>query len=410
MKDTLLSANPAFRRFWLARTVSYMGDMLARTALLISVFDRHGGSALAFYLLASIGPRLLGPLLGTLADRFDQRRLAVCCDLSQAVIYLSIVVLRPSLPVLLSLVTLAATAATIFTPAGRTLVPALVGRERLSGANAVLAVGVNVGVATGPAVGGLLLGLADLRTALAVDVATFLVSAALIGGIRVAVVRENAIAEPFRVILRSGFAVVRTSHVVRAVSVGMLVTVTFAAMENVALVPLARTDLHVNEAVIGVLSAAFGAGMVLGPLALVRLSKRVRPEWVYGVALASVAGGVLTTGVSPLLVGALVGQTLAGVGGGLHHVAVDTLIQQNVPAQRLGTVFGTVYMFPYAAEALAYILGAPLLAATSPRWVFIVSGAGVLIALAGVLPMLMSATASRVGLKAKAAYPSAPGE
>jgi hypothetical protein len=67
-------------------------------------------------------------------------------------------------------------------------------------------------------------------------------------------------------------------------------------------------------------------------------------------------------------------------------------------------------MFPYAAEACAYILGAPLLAATSPRWVFIVSGAGVLAALAGVLPMLMSATASRVGLKAKAACPSAPGE
>src|SRR5262245_49357855 len=165
---SLLRTSPGFRRFWLARTVSYMGDMLARTALLISVFDLHGGSALAMFLLASIGPRLLGPLLGTLADRFDQRRVLICCDVCQVAIYLVIVVLMPPLPVLLGLVALAATATTIFSPAGRSLVPGLVGRERLPAANAVLAVGVNVGVAVGPAVGGVLLGLTDLRTALLV--------------------------------------------------------------------------------------------------------------------------------------------------------------------------------------------------------------------------------------------------
>src|SRR5262245_22754630 len=125
MTASLLRGSTAFRRFWLARVVSFAGDHLARTALLIAVFDRYGGSALGLLLLASTLPRLCGPLLGTLADRFDQRRLIVLCDLGQAALYVTIALLVPSLPVLLVLVTAATAFATLFTPAGRSLLPGL---------------------------------------------------------------------------------------------------------------------------------------------------------------------------------------------------------------------------------------------------------------------------------------------
>ncbi|MFI7544051.1 MFS transporter [Actinoplanes sp. NPDC049599] len=146
-----------FSRYWLARLVSYAGDQIARTALLIAVFDRHGGAALGLLLIAATAPRLLGPALGALADRFDQRRIIVVCDLAQALLYVVIALLAPPLPVLLALVAAAATAATAFTPAGRSLLPRLVGKDRLGTANAQLAVGVNLGFAAGPALGGLLL-------------------------------------------------------------------------------------------------------------------------------------------------------------------------------------------------------------------------------------------------------------
>lgn len=122
---SLLRGNVAFRRYWSARLVSYTGDQLARTALLIAVYDRHGGGAVALLLLASTVPRLFGPLLGALADRFDQRRLMIGCDTAQALTYLAVALLAPPLPVLLALITAATTAATAFTPPGAACYPAL---------------------------------------------------------------------------------------------------------------------------------------------------------------------------------------------------------------------------------------------------------------------------------------------
>jgi hypothetical protein len=42
-----------------------------------------------------------------------------------------------------------------------------------------------------------------------------------------------------------------------------------------------------------------------------------------------------------------------------------------VPARSLGTVFGTVYIFPYAAEVIAYAAGAAVFAAVGARSVLL---------------------------------------
>ncbi|MFI6265182.1 MFS transporter [Micromonospora sp. NPDC051006] len=360
------------------------------------MFDRYGGAAVALLLLAWTVPRLLGPLLGALADRFDQRRLMVGCDTAQALIYLAVALLAPPLPVLLALVTAATTAATAFTPAGRSLLPRLVGPERLPAANAHLATGVNIGFAAGPAVGGVLLATLGLTTTMLVNVATFVLSALLINGVRaLSAATPGRRAEPFGRVLSEGLRVVRGHGVVRAISVGFLVMVSFAALDNLAIVPLGRAELNASEVTIGLLGTAYGVGMVLGPMSIARAGARTRMDLVLYGALAALGLGTLVTGVSPVIALAVAGQAAAGIGAGWHNVAADTLIQQSVPAERLGVVFGTVYMFPYAAEALAYAVGAPLLAAAGPRWVLVISGLGVLAALGLVAPLLARALGRR---------------
>lgn len=402
---SLIRGNIAFRRYWSARLVSYLGDQLARTALLIAAYDAYGGTAVALLLLATTAPRLLGPLLGALADRFDQRRLMVGCDLIQALLYLTVALLMPPLPVLLAAVTAATVAATAFTPAGRGLLPRLVGQDRLPAANAQLAVGMNIGFATGPALGGLMLATIGLGPTLVVDAATFVLSALLIHGVRglSAPAAPAAAREPFHQVLGAGMRVVRHSRVVRAVSVGFLVLVTFAALDNLALVPLGRTALAADEVMIGLLATAYGVGMVLGPVLLTRAGGRTRMQFVLYGAVLALGLGTLVTGVSPVIGVALIGQALAGAGAGWHHVAADTLIQQHVPAERLGVVFGTVYMFPYAAEVLAYLAGASLLGLIGPRWLLVVSGVGILATLALVVPLLASALGDRARRRAEVA-------
>jgi MFS family permease len=387
--------NAAFHRYWTARLVSYAGDQIARTALLVAVFDRYGGLAVGLFLLAATVPRLFGPALGALADRFDQRRIIVACDLTQALLYTAIALLSPSLPVLLALVGAASIAATTFTPAGRSLLPELVGTDRLGAANARLAVGVNIGFAAGPLLGGLLLATAGLSPTLLLDVASFLVSALLVAGLRPLAQRGTPTAQPLWTVLRDGLGVVRTNLVVRAVAGGFLMLVTFAALDNVAVVPLVRDSLGAGPVAVGLLTSAYGVGMVAGPLLIARGADRIRIDLVLYASLLVIGGGTVLTGLSYAVAAAMAGQALAGAGAGWHNVAADTLVQRHVPANRLGTVFGTIYLFPYAAEVLAYLAGAALLGAVGGRWLLVISGLGATATLALVVPRLSRALSPR---------------
>jgi MFS family permease len=96
---------------------------------------------------------------------------------------------------------------------------------------------------------------------------------------------------------------------------------------------------------------------------------------------ASGAGTVLT-GLAPLLGVAAVAQAVAGFGNGLENVAGDTLIQQVVPREMLGRVFGLVATAAFGGSTLAYAAGGFVLDLTSPRTVFLIGGTGVFVATA----------------------------
>ena len=101
----VLRRYPAFRRLWVARVLSLMGDGIALTALLLFVSgSERRGVAVGGLLVAQGLPRLLSPLAGALADRLDQRSLMVACDLGQAVLFGLIALLLPAYPLLVAMV------------------------------------------------------------------------------------------------------------------------------------------------------------------------------------------------------------------------------------------------------------------------------------------------------------------
>jgi hypothetical protein len=102
----LLRTNQPFRRLWAARTISYFGDSLSLVALMLYV-AQSTGQALAVAVLLLVGdfaPALLGPLAGTVSDRFDLKRVMVGCELAQAALVAVTALWLPSLPMLLILV------------------------------------------------------------------------------------------------------------------------------------------------------------------------------------------------------------------------------------------------------------------------------------------------------------------
>lgn len=383
----IFGRSPAYRTFWSARTISLFGDAIANVALVLYIAQNtHTGInsnvAVGLLLLAQVVPRFLGPLAGTLADRIDQRRLMVLCDFAQVFLFGIIALLLPPFPILLGLVLVTSLLATFFLPAGRSALPMLVAPDDLTPANALLASGNNLTLVLGPAIGGLIVSIMSIRAALLVDALTFVVSVVLLTRLPALPPVSSALENTTQTFLRdtlSGLAYLARHRIVRAVAFALFLTVTFAAVDNVTLVFLARNSLNAGATGYGILASVFGAGMILSPLIVLRWKARLTTAVLLLAGMLLDGLGTLLTGLAPFLVIAMLTQCLAGAGNGFENVGSDTLIQQTVPRAMLGRVFGITYSGISVALGLAYAGGGALLLFLSPRMVFVLAGGGVIV-------------------------------
>jgi MFS family permease len=375
-----LRSSPGFRRLWLARTISHVGDGIAIVALVLLVQGARGtGTAVGALLLASSVPRFLGPVAGVVVDRVEQRTLMVLCDIGNAAIIATIVAVQPSFDILLVLVAASAVLDTFFAPAGRSVVPALVDKDHLVQANAWMGTSLNLQVSLGTLVGGALIAAVGVRGALVFDAASFVLSAALLVG--VPPVRRTTSDAPagFLAVGKEGLAFAWRTRVVRTFTMVLFLGVAFAAVDNVALVFLVRETLGGGPFAFGLVSAAFGVGMIAASLGLsLRRTSFALTTLLVAAWLASGAGTIVT-GLAPLIAIVAVSQAVSGFGNGLENIAADTLIQRAVPPQMLGRVFGLVSTAAFGGSTLAYAAGGPLLDLTSPRAVFVIAGTGILV-------------------------------
>ena len=144
------------------------------------------------------------------------------------------------------------------------------------------------------------------------------------------------------------------NRVVRTLIVALFVGVAFAGLDDVALVFLVRDTLGGSPLAYGLVTGAYGVGMLLGSLGLSWKGTAAAAGTVF--LLGWVAGGIgaVLTGIAPLIALVAVGQAIAGVGNAVEVVAMDTLVQQAVPREMLGRVFGLVGTAAPAGHALAF--------------------------------------------------------
>ena len=390
-RTSLLRRHAGFRWFWFSRAVSYVGDGIALVALVLHVQETSGsGTAVGGLLLAIALPSLLGPVAGSIADRVDRRRMMIVCEVGQGIVYLATAIFLPGYGALLALVAVASVLARCVAPAASSSVPSLVPGEDLVGANAWLGTALNLQVAFGGLLGGLLVAGVGVRWALVIDAGTFLASALALAKVPLLPSQAMGVEVSFARTVRDGIGFVAKHAVARAVIVTLFVGVAFAAVDNVALVFLTRDDLGGGEAAFGVVSSAFGFGMLAASLALTRWERLVSARAAFLGGWFLTAAGTLATGLAPAIAGAVVAQGIGGIGNGVGNVGGDTLIQRSVPSAMLGRVFGLVKTAAFLGSGLAYAIGGVLVDVMSPRAVFVLASAGVLAASIGGVFLLPS--------------------
>jgi MFS family permease len=382
-RPNLLRSSLEFRRLWLARTISNLGDGVAFVALVLLVQEKQEkGVAVGTLLLVQAVPRFLGPLAGAVADRTEQRALMIGCDLGNALIFGLIALLAPSFPVLLVLAGASSCLDTLFAPAGRSAMPAIVGREDLLQANAWLGTSFNLQLALGPMLGGVLVLLLGTSGALTANMFSFLASATILAGLPALRSAGEAGGPGSRFFVtgtREGLRYAWGNPAVRALVIALFLGVAFAAMDNTALVFLVRNSLHGSPLAYGFMAASFGVGMIAasGGLSLRLIRVSAGAIFLFGWLFNGL--GTLLTGLAPVLLLAGAGQLLAGFGNGAENVAAETLIQRIVPRPMLGRTFGLVSTAAFGGSTVAYAFSGFLVDVTSPRTVFLIGGSGVLV-------------------------------
>jgi MFS family permease len=174
---------PGFRALWTATVQSQLGNQLARLALAVLVFDRTSSPVLTAltYALTFLPPMVAAPLLTGLADRFPRRTVLMSADLIRAVL-IGLTAL-PGLPLVAVgvLVTLNACVHPLYSAASGAALPTLLPGDRYPVGAGVLAMTDLVTQIAGFGLGGVALGwLGGPRGCLAVDAATFALSALLL--------------------------------------------------------------------------------------------------------------------------------------------------------------------------------------------------------------------------------------
>jgi predicted MFS family arabinose efflux permease len=300
---------------------------------------------------------------GLIADRVSRRSLMVGAEALRAAALLAILVLIwlgwLTLPLLAALGFAAVCGTVAYSVAAPALVPSLVTPELLPAANARIELARTIAFASGPALGGVLVGWMGAAPAFGFAAALSVIAVALLAGIyepaRAVTTRRHPLHE-----IREGLAFVYRHALLRPVFITQFIFNTASFLLLAVFVPYAVRRLGLSATGVGATLAMYGVGMVVGALLATRLMRCLAFGTVIGLGPVTgfVAASVMAlTTLVPVAPLAGLSFFLLGAGPILWVISTTTLRQSVTPPRLLGRV-SAINILSYGARPLGSALGA----------------------------------------------------
>ena len=268
---------PMFRSLLIADLVSDMGTFMQGVgAAWLMVSQGAGPLLVALTQTASAFPFFLLALpAGALGDIFDRRKLILTTEIwmfSVAVVLAVLTVLHLITPWALLLLTLALSIGdALEAPTWRAVLPEVVPQEGLMPAIALNGIEFNLARALGPALGGFLIVAAGIGTVFWLNAASYLGVLWVIARWKRPPNQPGPLRETVSGAIRAAVRYTRNAPDILTV-LGRIGCVMFFASAFWALLPTVAHELRRSATLYGLLLAVFGAGAVLGAMALQRTS------------------------------------------------------------------------------------------------------------------------------------------
>lgn len=427
--------NRKFLALWLAQVASQIGGNMVLFGLTIMVADIAGSSAsVSLLILTFLVPAVVfSAPAGVIIDRIDRRFVLVATNAARGGVFILLVVLVTNIPatdarlaIIYLLNIVVSTLTVFFAPAEASIIPMLVDRRQLLAANSLFTLTLQAAFAIGFALLGPLAVSLSSVVALVIFVAILYFVAAILCVTLPAAppnrgeIASGALGEAEQAMasmasdLREGVAYIRENRSIFWSLSYLAISASLIGVMGVLGPAFARDVLGLTGEGLAVLLLPLGAGLVIGILVLNAYGRllprrRVIEGGLIGLAV-SVALLALAEPISSFLKGtpgglgnlvSLLGIVVvlalaSGLGYAFVAVPAQTQLQEELPEEIRGRVFGVLNMLVNIASFLPIILVGWIADSIGPDTVLL--ACAVLVLAAGVrsmvaAPPLVSATA-----------------
>ena len=412
--------NRPFLALWLAQAVTQVGGNMVIYGLTVIIFSAtKSNAAVSVLLLTFLVPAVIfSAVAGVYVDRHDRRLILIITNLLRAGAFALIFVARDLIAVVFLVNVFVSTVTTFFGPAEQATIPYLVPRRQLLAANGLFTLTLNAAFALGFALlGPLVVTLAGPNALILMVAGSYLFAAALCVTLppstpaahesrsarETVVATEQAMGSTFSQ-LREGLGYIRAHRNVSWSLIYLGITASLIGVLGVLGPAFATAALGLAPKDFVVVVLPLGFGIVTGILVLNAYGRMLPRRRVIEAGL--VAFGILLMilsvarpivqflqGVnapsSPVDLSALVSLLsmvigiafLAGVSYAVVAIPAQTQLQEDLPEEVRGRVFGVLNMLVSVASFLPIIIVGPIsdFFGTSP----VIFAIGLMVALSG---------------------------
>lgn len=389
--------NSGFLRLWLSQAATQIGgNMVLYGLTVIVVTSTSSKTAVSLLILSFLVPAVLfSAVAGVYVDRFDRRLILVATNVMRGLAFAGLYLVGTNLGLILVLNIFVSTVTVFFAPAELAMIGALVPRRQLLAASGIFTLTLNAAFALGFALlGPLVVKLAGAPTVIVVVAGLYILAAAFCVTLPASPPAADTkaqsrlgVGEAQRAVgstlgeLREGFAYIRANRSISWSLTYLAVTASLIGVLGVLGPAFARETLGLAPEDFVVVVLPMGFGIVTGIL-LLNSYGRYFPRRrvievgliILGISLAALSaagaisrflqraptGGVDVSGITSLLSVVIGIGFLAGIAYGLVAIPSQTQLQENLPEDVRGRVFGVLGMLVSVASFLPIIIVGPI--------------------------------------------------
>ena len=410
--------NSGFLRLWLSQASTQIGGNMVLFGLTIIVSSSGSKTAVSLLILSFLVPAVLfSAVAGVYVDRIDRRLILIATNVLRGLAFVALYLAGTNIAIILLLNIAISTITVFFAPAELAMIPVLVPRAQLLAANGIFTLTLNAAFALGFALlGPLVVKVAGPESVIVVVSGLYFLAAIFCVTLPSSPPPPSTTEAPHSGLgvgeasgamgstlgqLREGFSFIRANRAITWSLIYLAVAASLVGVLGVLGPAFAQETLGLKAEDFAVVVLPLGFGIVTGILLLNSYGRYFHRRRLIegalialGILLAALSaagpisrllqradqpGGVDLSGVTSLLAVVVVIAFFAGIAYGLVAIPAQTGLQEDLPEDVRGRVFGVLGMLVSVASFLPIIIVGPISDLVGTTAVIFVSAMAVMV-------------------------------